>query len=68
MHRATAQARLLVEQPTGRQLDGGGEFFQRRDLRVAFAALDPADLPRLDAAALGDLFLGQADLSTALRK
>lgn len=50
---------LLIEQPTGRHLDCTREFFHRRNLRVAFAPLDPADLSRLNAAAFGDLFLGQ---------
>lgn len=51
----------LVQETTGRHLDGGGEFFQRRDLRVALSVLDPADLACLDATALGNLFLGQVE-------
>jgi hypothetical protein len=57
---AAAQEELF-EQPTGRQLDGGSELFHRRDLGVAFAGLDPADLGGVDAAAFSDLLLSQLE-------
>ena len=48
-----------VQEAPGRHLDGGSEFFQRGDLGVAFASLDPAHLGGMDAAAFSDLLLGQ---------
>jgi hypothetical protein len=52
----------LVEQSARWYLDGGRKFFDGRRLRVVIVVLDPADLTRLDATALGGLFLGQAEL------
>src|SRR5262249_29212824 len=49
--------RESVQEAAGGQLHSHREFFQRRYLGVTDAALDPADLTRLDAAALGDFFL-----------
>ncbi len=37
--------------------DGLGKPLYRRDLRVALAALDPADLGRVDTAAFGNFLL-----------
>jgi hypothetical protein len=48
-----------AKQLVGRDFDRRRQAFNRRDLRVAPATLDPADLGRVDATARGDLFLRQ---------
>ena len=48
------------EQLSRLQLNSFGQLEERRDLRVAFASLDTADLGGVDAAALSDLLLSQA--------
>lgn len=57
-----------VQEPPRRHLNSGSEFFHRRDLGVALAVLDPADLPGLHTAARGDLFLGQIESFAGLPK
>jgi hypothetical protein len=53
-----------VQEAPGRNLDSGSELFQRRDLRVTYSALDPADLPLFNTAALGDLYLREVEFLT----
>lgn len=53
------QHHLLFEKLAGRQPEPLGDLQQRRDLRIALAGLDPADLPGLDPGSLGELFLRQ---------
>ena len=48
---AGAPGAELFEELAGAKLEGPGEFFDRRNLRVAFARLDPAYLGRMNAAA-----------------
>lgn len=50
---------VLAKQLVGRDSHRRRQPFHRRDFRVAFAALDPADLRCVDAAACRDLFLRQ---------
>jgi hypothetical protein len=50
---------LLTEQFPGRDFQRLGEPFQRRHSRVPLACLHPADLRRVDAAAMRDLLLRQ---------
>ena len=52
----------LVEEAAGRELYCRGQFFYRRDLRVAFAALNPADLAGLNTAARRQLFLSELEV------
>lgn len=58
--------RELVEELARFDLDRLCEAAQRRDLRIALTRLHPADLRDMDAAALCDLFLGQAKAFTSL--
>jgi hypothetical protein len=46
-----------LEELTGWHLDRRRELFEGGDFWVALSGLDPADLARLDATALGDFFL-----------
>jgi hypothetical protein len=52
----------LVEQLSRWNLKGRRQFAKRRDLRVAFPRLDPADLSRVNATAFGYLLLRQSQL------
>jgi hypothetical protein len=49
----------LVEELARFDLDRFCKPTQRRDFRIALPGLHPADLRDMDAAALGDLFLGE---------
>lgn len=62
----TAERNDLFQKPAGRDLHRRREPAECRDLRVAFAGLDPADLGGVDAAATGDVFLGQAESPACL--
>ena len=56
-----SSARPLLEELAGWLLDGLGQPFHRRDPRVSFPRLDPADLGGVDATAGSDLLLAEAE-------
>lgn len=56
----------LVEELARLDLDRIRELAQRRDFRVAFPGLHPTDLGDVDAAALCDFFLGEAEMFPCL--
>lgn len=56
----------LVEELARLNLDRFCQLAQRRDFRIALPGLHPADLRDMDAAALGDFFLGEPQVFPCL--